>query len=257
MDDIQRQRVGWNSQQSAAIDAAVKAEVTRIRVVGDIIPTVNVGENDKTVAIDRINPLTRAIDDLTTIPLPEISVVFILDKQQVQQPELKRPLALARRAAIEFARIEEAMLLRGLATAPNGYAPEGVPLLPDTDIQRGQDRVRFGGLAGDPRNDARPVGRGPHHVQRLTGGGPDVYGPYIVSAVAEAIGMLVAAGHMGPYHLILGDAMPLLLRSRRMPLRLSSQRTGSIRCWPRPLERSPMLLRTTRACCFSVGGDPR
>src|SRR5688500_13036722 len=114
MDDAQRQRVGWTEQQWSAIDTAIASEVTRVRVVDEVIPTTNVDANDKTVTIDRIDPLTRTIDDETTIPLPELSVQFVLDKQQVQQPELTRALALARRAASDFARTEDAILLRGL-----------------------------------------------------------------------------------------------------------------------------------------------
>ena len=121
MGDAQRLRVGWTEQQWGAIDAAVASEVMRVRVVEHVIPTTKVGANDKTVAIDRINPLTGTIDDVTTIPLPEISVQFLLDKQQVQQPELTRALSLVRRAASDFARIEDEVLLRGLAGAANGY----------------------------------------------------------------------------------------------------------------------------------------
>src|ERR1700749_3568234 len=113
MADVQRQRVGWTDQQWAAVDKAVAAELTRVRVVDEIIPTTTVAANEKTVPVDRINPLTRTIDDDATIPLPEISVQFILDKQQVEQPELTRELALARRAASDFARLEDAVLLRG------------------------------------------------------------------------------------------------------------------------------------------------
>src|SRR5438093_355566 len=118
MDENQRHKVDWSEQQWAAIDAAVAAEVTRVRIVEEIIPTKAVGANDKTVPVVRINPLDRTIDDETTIPLPEISVPFVLDKQQVYEPELTRALALARRAASDFARLEDAVLLRGLTTAP-------------------------------------------------------------------------------------------------------------------------------------------
>src|SRR6185437_15270714 len=112
MVDAQRLRVGWTEQQWGAIDAAVASEVTRVRVVGHVIPTTKVGANDKTVALDRINALTGDIDDVTTMPLPEISIEFTLDLQQVQQPELTRALSLVRRAASDFARIEDEVLVR-------------------------------------------------------------------------------------------------------------------------------------------------
>src|SRR5437870_380562 len=115
MPDMQRERVGWSDEKWAAIDAAVTEELTRVRIVDEIVPTTKVGANDKTVSADRIDATARTIDDTTTIQLPEISVQFVLDKQQVEQPELTRALALVRRAASDFARLEDAMLLLGLA----------------------------------------------------------------------------------------------------------------------------------------------
>jgi len=255
MGDAQRLRVGWTEQQWEAIDAAVASEVKRVRVVAQVIPPTNVGVNDKTVTIDRMNALTRAIDDVTTIPLPEISVQFLLDKQQVQQPDLTLALSKARRAASDFARTEDAVLLRGLAVAANGYQPDGVALPALTDIQRGQHRAQYDGLAGSPRNDAfSPVpGIGFHRVRRATGGGL-AYGPLIVSAVAEAIVMLEAAGQMGPYHLILGrDAFIAALTPNAPALVLPKERIEPLLA--SPIRRSPQL-QPDQGVLVSVGGNP-
>jgi uncharacterized linocin/CFP29 family protein len=256
MDDVQRQRVGWADEQWAAIDAAVAAELARVRVVEEVIPTTTVGANDKTVTVDRINPLTRTIDDDTTIPLPEISVQFVLDKQQVQQPELTRALALVRRAASDFARLEDAVLLRGLTTAPGGGfqpdQPARVALPAGADIQRGQDRAQYDGLAGSARNIAiNPVTGNQHLVQGATGAN---YGPNIVTAVADAIVMLEAAGHMGPYHLILGrDAFIAALTPNAPALVLPKDRIEPLLA--SPIRRSPAL-EPNEGVLLSAGGDP-
>jgi len=256
MDDIQRQRVGWSEQQWSAIDAAVASEVTRVRVIDEIVPTATVGANDKTVTIDRIDPVTRTIDDESTIPLPELSVHFVLDKQQVQQPELTRALALARRAGSDFARVEDAVLLRGLSTAAGGtgYQPDGYPLPQNSDIQRGQHRAQYDGLAGSARNDAmNPILGVPHLVRKATGGNSD-YGPLIVSAVAEAIVLLEAAGHMGPYHLLLGrEAFIAALTPNAPALVLPKDRIEPLLA--SPIRRAPSL-QPDQGVLISVGGDP-
>jgi uncharacterized linocin/CFP29 family protein len=258
MGDAQRLRVGWTEQQWGAIDAAVASEVMRVRVVEHVIPTKNVGANDKTVAIDRINPLTGTIDDVTTIPLPEISVQFLLDKQQVQQPELTRALSLVRRAASDFARIEDEVLLRGLEVAANGYQPDGRALPRRADIQRGQNRAQYDGLAGSARNEAYSphpaLRRRPQHLVQITTGGGFGYGPRIVSAVARAIVMLEAAGHMGPYHLILGhNAFIAALTPNAPALVLPKDQIEPLLA--SPIRRSPAL-GAEEGVLVSVGGDP-
>ncbi len=254
MGDAQRLRVGWTEQQWGAIDAAVASEVMRVRIVGHVVPTTKVGANDKTVAIDRINSLTGNIDDVTTIPLPEISIQFPLDLQQVQQPELTRALSLVRRAASTFARIEDEVLLRGLAFIAGRYQPDGRTLPPRADIQRGQNLAAYDGLAGGARNIAFVPPLGPQHLVQAPRFGRLNYGPLIVAAVPRAIGYLEAAGHMGPYHLILGErAFVAALTPNAFSLVLPKDRIEPLLA--SPIRRSPAL-DPDQGVLVSTGGDP-
>jgi uncharacterized linocin/CFP29 family protein len=259
MGDAQRLSVGWTEQQWGAIDAAIASEVKRVRVVERVIPTKNVGANDKTVAIDRIDAQAGTIDDVTTIPLSEISVQFLLDKQQVQQPELTRALSLVRRAASDFARIEDEVFLRGLeAVGGDDYQPEGRPLLARVRIQRGRDRERYDGLAGSARNALLRPGHAPgpgrlHLVQTSRLGRLD-YGDLIVAAVPEAIVLMEEAGHMGPYHLILGQrAFVAALTPNAPALVLPKDRIEPLLA--SPIRRSPAL--EPKECLFRPGAIPQ
>ena len=254
MVDAQRSRVGWTEQQWAVIDAAVASEVMRVRVVSHVIPTTKVGANDKTVAIDRINPVTRTIDDVTTIPLPEISIQFLLDMQQVQQPDLTRALSMVRRAANDFARIEDQVLVRGIALIATRYRPDGRLLPPLVDIQRGRHRAQYDGLAGSARNVAfRPLPPRQQLVQIPRFGLPN-YGPLIVTAVPRAIGYLEFTGHMGPYHLLLGErAFVAALTPNAPTLVLPKDRIEPLLA--SPIRRCPAL-DLDEGVLVSTGGDP-
>src|SRR5215469_9226639 len=254
--DIHRASVGWTDQQWSAIDAAIAAEVKRVRVLDEIIPTTNVRSHDKTVTIDLIDAQARTIDDNTTIPLSEISVYFILDKQQVQQPELTRALALARRAASDFARIENEVLLRGLQLVGNVYQPDGILLPAQADIQRGRNRELYDGLSVFPRNDAFSGTPPQSHLVPQSVGLNVVgtnYGPMIVPAVARAIGLLEAAGHMGPYHLILGSNAFIAALTPSASLALPKD--GIEPLLASPIRRSSAL-PADQGVLISVGGDP-
>jgi hypothetical protein len=146
------------------------------------------------------------------------------------------------------------MLIRGLAPAPNGYQPDGVVLPAGADIQRGQNRAIYDGLAGSARNDAiNPITLVPHLVQRATGG-VLAYGPLIVTAVAEAIVLLEAAGHMGPYHLILGrDAFIAALTPNAPAFVLPKDRIEPLLA--SGIRRSPAL-QPDQGVLISAGGDP-
>jgi len=256
MVDTQRLKVGWTEQQWGVIDAAVASEVMRVSVVGHVIPTTKVGANDKTVAIDRINPLTRTIDDVTTIPLPEISIQFLLDMQQVQQPELTRALSMVRRAANDFARIEDEVLVRGLEFIANRYRPDGRPLPPLVDIQRGRNQAPYDGLAGSARNVAfRPLPLPPRqYLVQIPRFGRRRYGRLIVRAVPRAIGFLESAGHMGPYHLLLGErAFVAALTPNAFSLVLPKDRIEPLLA--SPIRRSPAL-DPDEGVLVSTGGDP-
>ena len=163
-------------------------------------------------------------------------------------------LSLVRRAANDFARIEDEVLLRGLAFVANLYQPDGRPLPPRADIQRGRDRAQFDGLAGSARNVAfRPLLPRRHLVQMPRFGQPN-YGPLIVAAVPKAIGFLELAGHMGPYHLLLAErAFVAALTPNAPALVLPKDRIEPLLA--SPIRRSPAL-DPDEGVLVSTGGDP-
>ena len=80
------------------------------------------------------------------------------------------------------------------------------------------------------------------------------YGHLIVTAVPEAIGILEQVGHMGPYHLILGErAFVAALTPNAPALVLPKDRIEPLLA--SPIRRSPAL-DPDEGVLVSTGGDP-
>src|SRR5262245_18647113 len=107
--------LGWTDSQWQEFSTLVRDEVRRNSVAEAFLPKIAVSPTDKQIRRDQINAATRTLDDITMLTLAELSVDFILDQQQVQEPDLDRAKAVARRAAIDHARLQDAVLLRSQA----------------------------------------------------------------------------------------------------------------------------------------------
>lgn len=189
-DSSQRQKVGWSQAQWAQIDQVVAENVDAVRVTHEIMPTHKLERTATAVPIDLLDRRTLTIDYTTTMPLAEVSIQFQLDKQQVEEEALSGAMGLIKRAAINFSRLEDQIVMNGLFPNPAGglMPPGGLP--PQARVDRGQQN---GGL--------RAIAQPP--VVCL--GGPAPYGDRMVSAVVRGITMLDAVGYVKPYLLVLSE----------------------------------------------------
>jgi uncharacterized linocin/CFP29 family protein len=119
---------------------------------------------------------------------------------QMADPELSSVLALFRRAANVVARLEDAVIFRGLAEDP--LRPQaGVTGLPSIWQITGAQRAR--GLWSPEARWMIDVAAEP----------ADLRGHAIVAAVSNAIGRLEQHGHFGPFAVALGQGLFLLAQT--------------------------------------------
>lgn len=238
-DSSQRQKVGWSPEQWNQIDQVVSENVNAVRITHKIMPTLELERTEKKVPIDLLDRRTMTIDDTTTIALAEVSIQFELDKQQVEEEALSRAMIVIKRAANNFARLEDHIVMNGLVNNPaGGLMPRG-GLPPRARVERG---VLNGGLLD------------PAHPPVYRQDGPNPYGDRMVDAVVRGITMLDAAGYLGPYLLVLSlRQFAEVNRPNRNSLVLPSDRIEPM--LDKPIFRSPVLPPPS-GLLMSIGGDP-
>jgi Encapsulating protein for peroxidase len=146
------------------------------------------------------------IDDRDTMRLATLQVIVPVRNAQIADPEMTSVLALFRRAANVVARLEDAIVFRGLAwntAIAGGFAPPaGVIGLPGIWQITGAERAEGLWSLTYPRGWSR-VSPMPLALR----------GHAIVRAVSRAIGDLEQNGHFGPFAAVLGQGLFLLAQT--------------------------------------------
>jgi hypothetical protein len=137
--------------------------------------------------------------------LATLQVIVPVRNAQMADPEMTSVLALFRRAANVVARLEDAIVFRGLAPNPalGGFAPPGGVI----------------GLPGVWRITGAQRAEGLWSLRRPRGWfeapsiAADHRGHAIVRAVSGAIGLLEQNGHFGPFAVTLGQGLFLVAQT--------------------------------------------
>jgi len=210
-------QVPWSDEQWARVNQVVQEEAKRARVAATFLPLygpldadadfvrkqdISYFESDETRAPggDDVPRPRLGIDDRDTIRLATLQVTVPLRNAQMADPEMTSVLALFRRAANVVARLEDAVVFRGLVsnpTARGGFAPPGGTIgLPGiwriTGAERAEGLWSLRSLREWFRVSPRP---------------PNLRGHAIVSAISGAIGRLEENGHFGPFAAVLGQGL--------------------------------------------------
>jgi uncharacterized linocin/CFP29 family protein len=191
-------QVPWTDEQWSRVNQVIQEEASRARVAATFLPLYGPlpGSTDfvrREIITYTAPPPPRqiAIADRDTIQLATLQVRVRVRSAQMADPEMRSVLALFRRAANVLARLEDAVIFRGLVpaapAAPLPVVPAGGAPPPIWEIHGGQ--VSDGLLA--------PVGSVFIPVPFPPGG------PHLVTAVSHGIGVLEANGHFGPFAVIL------------------------------------------------------
>ncbi len=199
-DFVRKNEISYREPQNVLMDArnefaAAYAALANAMAAGrpDVDAALSAEQRLTSAQSILLGPQHIRIDDKDTIKLATLQVKVPVRNAQMADPEMTSVLALFRRAANVLARLEDAVVFRGLGeypTLPHLRPKGGLVGLPAVwDIHKGQS---LDGLwVPNPRSIT--ISPDPPRSERL------------VSAVSDAIGRLEHSGHFGPFALVLGD----------------------------------------------------
>jgi hypothetical protein len=209
--------------------AQAKAVVSRItketRVAARILPKYQLDPRARQVPADRLNVASGTIDDVTTLPLFEISTQVTLDWQQLSEPGLFRAVGQVEVAARGYSQIEDRLLFLGFAPPAAGGGPmvggQGLPAR--TTVVRGYANLGLVNEGGFVR------------VGRLSS---------MYEEISTALGVLEDNSHYGPFGLAMST--DLVDRANQRPIGFSETNRERIESLLRTvIHRTPVLPQGT------------
>ena len=210
-------QVPWTDEQWARVNKVVQEEARRARVAATFLPLLGPlpGDTDFVreglIQYQAAPPPNIGIQDRTVIQLATLQVRVPVRGAQMADPEMTSVLALFRRAANVLARLEDAVVFRGLAAdlafppGQNRFAPPpnvGPP--PPQRVWEITGGQVSRGLWADAVPWAQWVPMPPPPANRDT---------RLVRGVARAIGRLEARGHFGPFAVVLDGRLFLVAQT--------------------------------------------
>jgi uncharacterized linocin/CFP29 family protein len=206
-------QVPWTDEQWARVNQVIQEEAKRARVAATFLPLHGPLSADSDYVrrqdihypfiAGNDGPQNLEINDRDTMRLATLQVIVPVRNAQMADPEMSSVLALFRRAANVVARLEDAVVFRGLVEDP-----------PDSGVF-----VPLGGLVRLPE------------IWQITGAlaargiwwpGPGIpiaemedeeSGQRLVAVVSDAIGQLEQNGHFGPFAAVLGQRLFLVAQT--------------------------------------------
>jgi uncharacterized linocin/CFP29 family protein len=210
----------WTDEQWARVNQVIQEEASRARVAATFLPLIGPMSADTDfVRAEIINDDQRPIfiEDKATVQLATLQVNVQVRGAQMADPEMKSVLALFRRASNVLARLEDAVIFRGLvkadANATDSVVPAGGAPPKIWDIHGGQETPGLWGPPSDwPWKRPFPT---PERWQfiRVDVSDRDQAGQNLVEAISKAIGELEGHGHFGPFAVVLGQGLFLVAQT--------------------------------------------
>jgi uncharacterized linocin/CFP29 family protein len=194
-------QVPWTDEQWARINQVIHEEASRARIAARFLPLFGPlpGDADfiraETIHDDDA-PLS--IGDRHTLRLATLAAQVQVRSAQSADPEMRSVLALFRRAANVLARLEDAVVFRGLVLDGSGGVKPG------------------GGIGGIPPKLLEVHGGEPAPGLWIDRDPIQVWPPTgheLVRVVSEVIGDLEAGGHFGPFAAVFGQKLFLIAQT--------------------------------------------
>jgi uncharacterized linocin/CFP29 family protein len=195
------------AQEIAAAYGEFNLALDAVRAGGQDYAGVAAAQERITNAQAVLGPPRLGIDDRDTMRLATLQVTVPVRNAQMADPEMSSVLTLFRRAANVLARLEDAVVFRGLAAGAGGAAPPAgtgglPPIWQITGAREAQGIWRlFPPLPPPGRSIVIPAMPPLGRSERL------------VAAISEAIGLLEANGQFGPFAAVLGQQLFLVAQT--------------------------------------------
>ena len=224
-DFVRRQQILY-SEPTATRNAAAReiaqaadqldAAVTAIRGGGEPDLTAVAAAQERMTSAQAILGTQRlGIDDRDTMRLATLQVIVPVRNAQMADPEMSSVLTMFRRAANVVARLEDAVVFRGLAPGPlnlGGFTPPaGIGGLPPIwQITGAQNATGIWRLLPLPAPPLLP----PPGRSIVIPAMPELgRSERLVAAISDAIGRLEGSGHFGPFAAVLGQQLFLVAQT--------------------------------------------
>ena len=163
-------------------------------------PDASEGEVPTPTTQPPLGPQRLSIDDRDTMRLATLQVIVPVRNAQMADPELASALALFRRAANVIARLEDAVVFRGLTS---GSPPAGLSGLPRIWQITGALQARGIWLEDPPVEESISIDLTP----------PEGRGQRLVGAISDAVGRLEQQGQFAPFAAVLGQQLFLVAQT--------------------------------------------
>jgi uncharacterized linocin/CFP29 family protein len=222
-------QVPWTDEQWARVSRVVQEEAKRARVAATFLPLYGPLPPDADFVRRDVIPSDAPlrIEDRATIQLATLEVKVRVRSAQMGDPDMTSVLALFRRAANVIARLEDAVVFRGLEkiekkeneTEDKFAPPRDIVGLPDIwDIHGGQE------MEGLWAEEGRVPVTVPHTDVDPTDPRQKSLGDVLVGKVSDAISEVERDCHLGPFALVLDPKYFLAAQSPAPSLVLPQDR---------------------------------
>jgi uncharacterized linocin/CFP29 family protein len=258
-------QVPWTDEQWARVNKVVQEQASRARMAATFLPLLGPLPGDTDFVRQELiqyqvvappppippppipPPIILGIQDRPVIQLATLQVIVPVRGAQMADPEMTSVLALFRRAANVLARLEDAVVFRGLVqvpAVPGQFVPPVAVGPPVWQITGGQVSDGLWRVAAAPPPQWVPIRRG-----RLAG-----RDTRLVHGIADAIGRLEAGGHFGPFAVVLDQRLFLVAETPSPALVLPQDRILPF------LGGGPLLRSSTlddwSGVVVALGGEP-
>ena len=249
-------QVPWTDEQWARVNKVVQEEASRARTAATFLPLLGPlpGDTDFVrqglIQYQAAPPPNIGIRDRPVIQLATLQVGVPVRGAQMADPEMTSVLALFRRAANVLARLEDAVVFRGLVPDllnPGRFAPP-INVGPPQRVWE----ITGGEVSDGLWRAALPLAQ----LIFIQWGLPADRDTRLVRGIARAIGRLEAGGHFGPFAVVLDQRLFLVAVTPSVALVLPQDRILPF-LGGGPLLRSSTLDNVMRSgVVVALGGEP-